>query len=1082
METKPTEPTPGNPPNRDDPFLEIFRKHDAVMLLIEPDSGRILDANPAAEKFYGYPLAQLTGMSMGAISLISFEQVQARVRRSGGGGLPLVLPHQLAGGEIRTVEAHISPIRLNGRDVLFAVIHDVTERKRMEDALRESEERYRSLFDNMLDGVYRSTHEGRFVEVNPAMVEMFGFSSREEMLEVDIKNELYFAPEERGSHILDTGQRETEVYRMRRKDGSEIWVEDHGHYVHDEQGNIVYHEGLLRDVTERIKAEETLRENEAFLKESQSIAGLGSYAYDFSSGIWKSSDALDAIFGIDDRYDRTVEGWAALVHPDHREEMLRYFNEHVVGARQPFDREYRIVRFNDRAERWVHGLGKLEVDAGGNLLRMKGTIQDITERKRMEYSLRQRLRELEALYNVSASLQTAESIEKTFSILLDQVLAALDTDTGSILLYHPELNELRDVAARGWFREIQNIPVQPGTGIAGTVFSTNQPHVSVEFVRDPLILPSSLDRIPAGWGGACLPIRAGAEMVGVIFVSVRLPRIIAPEQMKLLSSLAEIAGSTLHRTRLFQETARRAEEFESLYETGKALSKPMPLKALLQFIVETAKRLLNANSSGIYLYAPSTQTLDLTVDTHPAITLGTRLQIGEGMAGRVAISRQPMRVDDYSKWEGRSPQLEGIPLRAVVQVPMIYGGELIGILTVSEYGDSERRFTEADERLLSLFASLAAGAIHSTSLRQEALNRLEYLQTLRAIEKAVASSLDLRITLNILLAHVIEGLGMDAATVLLLNPHTQTLQYAAGRGFRSKLIETADVHLNDDFAGRCVMQRRMIQVFDFAALAENIPFTRLWEEEGFQNYIAVPLIVKGEVKGVLEVYRRSQFSPSAEWLEFLETLASQAAIAIDNAQLFDNVQHANMELAIAYEATIEGWSRAMDLRNREAEGHTRRVAELTLRLAAALGAADVELQHMRRGALLHDLGKMGVPDRILFKRGKLTKKELAEIQKHPLIAFEMLSPIRYLRPALEIPYCHHEKWDGTGYPRKLKGEQIPLAARIFAVADVWDDLIHPRPRGKAWSKTKALAYIKSQSGKHFDPRVVQAFLRVAKTL
>jgi PAS domain S-box-containing protein len=255
---------------RDDLFLDIFRKHKAVMLLIEPESGRILDANEAAEKFYGYSSAILKGMSMGEINILPLDQVRADVTRaSNRGQKPFVFPHKLANGEIRTIEAQISPIALNGRLVNFAIIHDVTDHERAEDALaasenemrsllasmRESEERYHSLFDRMMDGIYRSSHEGRFIDINPALVKMFGYSSKEEMLNIDIKKELYFSPEERGSHILDTGKEETEVYRMRRKDGSEIWVEDHGYYVHDEQGNILFHEGILRDVTERVRAE-----------------------------------------------------------------------------------------------------------------------------------------------------------------------------------------------------------------------------------------------------------------------------------------------------------------------------------------------------------------------------------------------------------------------------------------------------------------------------------------------------------------------------------------------------------------------------------------------------------------------------------------------------------------------------------------------------------------------------------------------------------------------------------------------------------------------------------------------------------
>ena len=190
------------------------------------------------------------------------------------------------------------------------------------------------------------------------------------------------------------------------------------------------------------------------------------------------------------------------------------------------------------------------------------------------------------------------------------------------------------------------------------------------------------------------------------------------------------------------------------------------------------------------------------------------------------------------------------------------------------------------------------------------------------------------------------------------------------------------------------------------------------------------------------------------------------------------LQEANSQLLAAYEATIEGWSRAMDLRDRETEGHSRRVAELTVELAQHLDLRPDDIMHLRRGALLHDMGKMGVPDSILSKPASLTEEEWAVMRKHPQFAYEMLFPIEYLRPALDIPYCHHEKWDGTGYPRGLMGEQIPVAARLFAVVDVWDALTSDRPYRPAWTQAETLAYIREQSGKHFDPRAVELFFKV----
>jgi HD-GYP domain-containing protein (c-di-GMP phosphodiesterase class II) len=184
------------------------------------------------------------------------------------------------------------------------------------------------------------------------------------------------------------------------------------------------------------------------------------------------------------------------------------------------------------------------------------------------------------------------------------------------------------------------------------------------------------------------------------------------------------------------------------------------------------------------------------------------------------------------------------------------------------------------------------------------------------------------------------------------------------------------------------------------------------------------------------------------------------------------------EILLAYDATLEVWAIALERRNKEAKGHTLRVTEMTLTMAMSMGVNDQELANFRRGAILHDIGNMAIPESILHKQGELTVEEWITMHLHPFFACEVLAPIDYLKPALEIPYCHHERWDGSGYPRSLAGEKIPLAARIFAVVDVWDALTSERPFRGAWSREKALAYIRGQSGKHFDPQVVEAFLRM----
>ena len=268
--------------------------------------------------------------------------------------------------------------------------------------------------------------------------------------------------------------------------------------------------------------------------------------------------------------------------------------------------------------------------------------------------------------------------------------------------------------------------------------------------------------------------------------------------------------------------------------------------------------------------------------------------------------------------------------------------------------------------------------------------------------------------------------------------------------------------------GRAAQERQMLR-YVHSDLAADFEFERFTDnpDEGFSSYYAVPLEVQGQIQGVLEVFHREQLNPTEEWLDFLETLASQAAIAIDNSYLFTDLEKTNKELEQAYVSTLEGWARALDLRDNETAGHTERVTEMTVSLGSLMGLSSEELVYLQRGAILHDIGKMGVPDAVLLKPGKLDPDERSIMEQHPQYAYDMLSQIEFLRPSLDIPYCHHEKFDGTGYPRGLKGEDIPMGARIFCIVDVWDALTSDRPYRKAWTPQKTFDYICELSGTHF---------------
>ncbi len=545
-----------------------------------------------------------------------------------------------------------------------------------------------------------------------------------------------------------------------------------------------------------------------------------------------------------------------------------------------------------------------------------------------------------------------------------------------------------------------------------------------------------------------------------------------------------VAQETTARKQAESDMARRLAELEAVSKISTSLRAAQTVEQMLPVLLDVTTDVLQVENAAIWLYDPSQD--EVRVAVHRGYGQKEGLPPpppeppGHGIAGFVFESGKP----DFTHDIRSDPRLPESVRRTIppeisqATAPIMAGDRVIGAFSVS--AEAPRKLTPTALHLLLTLSEIAGNAIHRTRLHEQTNLRLGHLAALRQVDIAITSGFDLRGTLDAVLAQVVEALGVDAAEVLVLDPASRTLQYAAGRGFQSPAAERTRLRLGEGTAGRAALERATVCVPD---LRSNPEFSRtaLARTEGFVFFSCAPLVTKGQLKGVLEVFRRSPLEPDQEWRDFLTALAGQTAIAIENSTLFASLQRSTDELIMAYDATIEGWSRALDLRDKETEGHTQRVTEMTLALARAYGLGDQELAQIRWGALLHDIGKMGVPDAILLKPGPLSEEEWTIMKLHPKLAFEMLSPIRYLRHALDIPYCHHEKWDGSGYPRGLKEEQIPIAARLFAVVDVWDALRSDRPYRRGWSEDEVLDHIANLSGSHFDPTVVKTFLRLVET-
>jgi len=719
------------------------------------------------------------------------------------------------------------------------------------------------------------------------------------------------------------------------------------------------------------------------------------------------------------------------------------------------------------------------------------------ENARLFDQTRRHAEELGALTSVSSALRTTITRDEMVSVILDRLINLLNADNAALSTQDPATGENVIEQARGEWAKAVGLRLKTGEGLIGLMGETDMPYESSAVTQEKnLGFPDSTSRPEAVAG---IPLLVQGQFVGSLWVGRQqakgeeMPVPFAPDEIRLLGSVADMAANGLHRAALHEQAIRHAEQLVTVNEIGHLLGETLELNQIYTRLTGAIYNLVpDICDLFISLYDQHLQNITCVcghfegafIDPAelPPLPLDPS---GEGHQSHVIITGEPLITNhlDTRPFIHPAHKLAGDlkqTAKSGLYVPMIARGTTIGLIQLQS--DTKGRFGQEETNLLSLVANTAAIAIENARLLSETQKRLRNLSALHAIDTAISASVDIRVTLNILLEQTAAELKVDAAAVLLLNPFTHALEYTVSYGFRAHLVNGTRIQLGSGVAGQAALTRQMQSISDQPGTPPSQEKQKstfdVYEGEEFVTHYAIPLVAKGQVQGILEVYHRSPFQPDEEWLTFFNMLAGQAAIAIDDAHLFEDLQRSNLDMVLAYDATIQGWSQALELRDKETEGHTQRVTDLTLRLAQMIGVPEAELEHVRRGTLLHDIGKMGIPDSILLKPGKLTEEEWNIMRRHPVHAYELLSSIAYLRPALDIPHYHHEKWDGSGYPDGLKGEQIPLYARIFAVVDVYNALTSKRPYRPAWTVEKAIEHIRKQSGKHFDPGIVEAFLNL----
>jgi PAS domain S-box-containing protein len=857
---------------------DVLKRADYPAYFAALEEGRVIDASDASSDPRTYEFYKTELESMRIVSMLD------STFRLAGKVAGVVCLEQL--GMYRTW--NLDEVTFAGQvaDQMAQVLANA-ERKKAADALLASEERYRSLVERMLDGIYRSTPEGRFIEINPAMAHMFGYASREEMMDVDIRNELYFDPEERGSHILDSGQQETEIYRMRRKDGSEIWVEDRGLYVHDETGKIIFHEGMLRDVTERIHAENALMESEKKFRDMYLL--LRKMCDTVPDMIWAKDihgkyifanqsicDNLLIAVDTDEPVGKTDLFFARRERELHPENLDWHTFDEVCtnsdvivldgGLPQHFD-EFGNVR----GKSLYLDVNKAPLfDEDGKIIGVVGSARDVTRRKKSELITQAHLR----LAPLSFTCTMPEFGQK----VLDEAEIITESKVG---FFHFIENDGRTILLQAWSTnthetmckiepEARHYPIEQA-GVWAQAVRDGKPHIYNDYAAHPLAcgLPEGHTPITRFLS---MPILEHGRVIAILGVGNR-------------------------------ETDYTQEDVNTLSELLLHISEIFLRKRVEDSLRDNEERLrlaIEAGNQGLY---------DLN------------LRSGQGIVN-----------EEYERMLGYEP------------------GEL-------------------RESLQKLFR------------RMPAEDRKILKSTYR------------------------------------------------------------------DFAARETPEFR-------------VEFRQRTKDGGWKWVLSLGKFVEIDSLG----------NPS----RMLGTLTD----ITERKHAEQAIQKAAHDLENAYTATLQGWSNALEMREHETAGHSKRVVQMTIQLARKMGIPEEELVHVQRGALLHDIGKMGIPDSILLKPGPLSDDEWVIMRQHPEFAYRLISKIPYLQPALDIPYCHHEHWDGGGYPHGLKGEQIPLAARVFSVIDAWDALSHDRPYRPSWPQKAVLDYLKKQAGKKFDPQVVEAFIKL----
>jgi diguanylate cyclase (GGDEF)-like protein/PAS domain S-box-containing protein len=784
------------------------------------------------------------------------------------------------------------------RQALQCADEEIKERERVEEELKASEQYARGIIDSSLDMIVTTDNERRIVEFNRAAQETFGYL-QEDVLGKHIEM-LYAGPPESNSiraAMLKEGKFVGEVFN-KRKNGELFTSLLSATTLRGANGEILGTVGVARDFTERKQAEEARRQAEEKYRIIFETAVEGMFQSTREGRFLTANLALAHMWGYASPHEliRSITNIAQQVYvdPTCRAKFQQLINEQ--GQVQGFEYE---VRRTDGSTIWVSENAHSVNDDHGDFLYFESTIEDITVRKRMEEENLRRTSQLEALRQTSLELTAQLDLPSLLRAISERAVKLMHATTGSFYLYRPERDLLERIIFHGPALVNSATTRRRGEGLIGKVWETREPVVANDY-GSWAGRNTGYDNAPSR-AVVGIPISWRDNFLGVLTVVADHPKTFASEDIDLLKLFADQAAIAIENARLFEETKRRADQFRALHETAHDLALLQDLPTLLQTTVERAVRLLAGAAGGMYMYGATRGDLRVEVSTHPSIPIGTRLNLGEGMAGRVAQSRQPLIVNDYKTWVHRSPKYEGSPLSAVVEVPMLYSGELIGVLVVEEIGETTHQFTKEDAQMLSLFAEQAAGAVYNTRLFEQAKQRAEEFAALYETARALSTQQDLPALLQTIVERAMALLHTPSGFIYLYDATLGEMELTVSKGLEFPI--GTRLKIGEGMAGQVALTQAPLIVDDYQTWEGRAPKIA---SAPYRAIVEVPMQVGGKLIGVLGVNEfgestRTFTEPDAR---LLSLFAAQAAAAVRSAGLLAETRRYAEQLALLYEAGL----------------------------------------------------------------------------------------------------------------------------------------------------------------------------------